>query len=421
MIEMLLTSSAVWIFIFPALSSRPFSVITHPTMKHFHLLVAFGLSCLLQGAENPTQAPSDVKGPPADATKSPSGLASKVLRKGTGTEHPSAEDEVEVHYCGWTTDGESFDNSYDSGASVTFPLHGVIPGWTEGIQLMVTGEKRRFWIPAKLAYGDNPGGGRPGGMLVFDVELFSIRKPPAPPEHLTKAPGDALVSPTGLASRVLQPGKGSGRPSVKDTAFVNIVGWNSQGQLIMNTGPSAIRLPLEQAPVEGWSEAIQQMVKGEKRRVWVPETLAGASNPKIPSGLLIFDIELVDFQAPIPAPEAPADVAAAPAGAQKSASGLSSRIVKEGSGKASPKADSMVTVHYSGWTTDGKLFDSTITRGEPATFIVQQARLWSEGLQLMVKGEKRRFWIPEKYQPSESTDGRPPGVLVFDIELLEIQ
>jgi FKBP-type peptidyl-prolyl cis-trans isomerase len=62
------------------------------------------------------------------------------------------------------------------GEPASFPLDGVIKGWTEGLQLMVVGEKRRFWIPADLAYGENPGGGRPGGMLVFDVELLEIAK-----------------------------------------------------------------------------------------------------------------------------------------------------------------------------------------------------------------------------------------------------
>ena len=82
---------------------------------------------------------------------------------------------VEVHYSGWTTKGELFDSSVARGESIAFPLNGVIKGWTEGVQLMVEGEKRRFWIPADLAYGENPGNGAPGGTLVFDVELLEIK------------------------------------------------------------------------------------------------------------------------------------------------------------------------------------------------------------------------------------------------------
>jgi peptidylprolyl isomerase len=119
-------------------------------------------------------APPDVAAAPADAQRTASGLASKVLTPGRGTRHPQATSRVEVHYTGWTTDGRMFDSSVTRGSPAQFPLNGVIRGWTEGVQLMVEGEKRRFWIPADLAYGDNPGGGRPGGMLVFDVELLRI-------------------------------------------------------------------------------------------------------------------------------------------------------------------------------------------------------------------------------------------------------
>ncbi len=85
--------------------------------------------------------------PPADAVKTGSGLASKVLAAGTGSSHPAATEEVLVHYTGWTTDGKMFDSSVARGEPISFPLNGVIKGWTEGVQLMVEGEKRRFWIP----------------------------------------------------------------------------------------------------------------------------------------------------------------------------------------------------------------------------------------------------------------------------------
>jgi FKBP-type peptidyl-prolyl cis-trans isomerase len=112
---------------------------------------------------------------PEDAKKTDSGLASKVLSEGKGDKKPTADDTVEVHYSGWTTDGELFDSSVARGEPISFPLNRVIKGWSEGVQLMVEGEKRRFWIPAELAYGENPGGGRPGGMLVFDIELLDIK------------------------------------------------------------------------------------------------------------------------------------------------------------------------------------------------------------------------------------------------------
>ena len=78
-----------------------------------------------------------------------------------------------VHYSGWTTDGKLFDSSVTRGKTISFPLKGVIAGWTEGLQLMVAGEKRRFWIPEELAYKGAPGA--PQGTLVFDVELISFQ------------------------------------------------------------------------------------------------------------------------------------------------------------------------------------------------------------------------------------------------------
>ena len=120
------------------------------------------------------EAPSDVAAAPSDATTTPSGLASRQLRAGTGTVHPTATDRVTVHYVGWTTDGQRFDSSVERGQPATFPLSGVIRGWTEGVQLMVEGERRRFWIPANLAYGENPRPGAPQGMHAFDIELIRI-------------------------------------------------------------------------------------------------------------------------------------------------------------------------------------------------------------------------------------------------------
>ncbi|GMV39907.1 MAG: hypothetical protein AMXMBFR64_16230 [Myxococcales bacterium] len=117
-------------------------------------------------------APADVAAPPADAERTPSGLASKVLTPGSGQRKPGPTSLVRVHYTGWTTDGRSFDSSVSRGQPAQFPLNRVIAGWTEGLQLMVEGEERRFWIPENLAYAGQAG--RPQGMLVFDVELIAI-------------------------------------------------------------------------------------------------------------------------------------------------------------------------------------------------------------------------------------------------------
>lgn len=120
---------------------------------------------------DPTTAPLDVAEPPAGANRGRDGLRFCILRPGSGQRRPTVDDRVRVHYTGWTTDGRMFDSSVTRGQPARFPLNGVIPGWTEGVQLMVEGEKRRFWIPGNLAYEGRPG---PQGTLVFDVELLRI-------------------------------------------------------------------------------------------------------------------------------------------------------------------------------------------------------------------------------------------------------
>jgi peptidylprolyl isomerase len=106
-----------------------------------------------------------------------SGLKYQILKKGTGTASPKATDTVKVHYHGTLLDGTVFDSSVQRGEPISFPLNGVIPGWTEGLQLMKVGDKFRFEIPANLAYGPNSPTPAipPNSTLVFEVELLGIQ------------------------------------------------------------------------------------------------------------------------------------------------------------------------------------------------------------------------------------------------------
>jgi FKBP-type peptidyl-prolyl cis-trans isomerase len=258
------------------------------------MIAALLLAALAAPSQATTQKaippPGDVSAPPADAVKTASGLATKVITPGNGKDRPAAADLVRVHYTGWKTDGSMFDSSVTKGKPAVFPVNRVIAGFSEGLQLMVPGEKRRLWIPESLAY---KGVREPKGMLVFDVELFDMPNRP------------------------------------------------------------------------------------------------------------------------------PADVKAAPGDAKKTASGLAYKVVTQGSGGQHPKSSSEVTVHYTGWTTDGKMFDSSVVRGQPATFKLDGVIPgWTEGLQLMVEGEKARFWIPEKL--AYKGQSPPYGMLVFDVELIQI-
>lgn len=367
-------------------------------------------------------APPDVAAPPADAIKAPDGLASKVLTPGTGTDHPSQNDSVKVNYTGWTTDGKMFDSSVAplqpgrKAEPLTLSLGRVIPGWTEGVQLMVVGEKRRFWIPQELAYKGKPGA--PAGMLVFDIELLDFTPGPKPPPDVAAAPADAVKTKDGLATKVMQKGTGTVHPQPNDGVVVNYSIWQPDGKLLdaSKEGQPAKR------PVtgfsDGWGEGVQLMVVGEKRTFWVPAALAvpaGHTNAQPADVTMV--VELVDI---LPGLKTPPDVKAPPPDAKVEKDGLATKVLAKGTGTVHPTRMQNVQVKYAGWTTDGKQFDSSYTRGEPATFGVGQVIPgWSEALQLMVEGEKRRIWIPEAlaYKGRPNT---PQGMLVFDVELLKI-
>lgn len=131
--------------------------------------------------------------------------------------------------------------------------------------------------------------------------------------------------------------------------------------------------------------------------------------------------KIVGVPASRPMPQPPVDVAAAPADAIRTASGLVSKVISPGDGNRRPGPDSVVSAHYTGWTTDGKAFDSSIVRGTPATFPLNRVFPgWTEGLMLMSVGETRRLWIPQELA-FNGAPGRPAGTLVFDVELLEIR
>ncbi len=257
------------------------------------------------------------------------------------------------------------------------------------------------------------------------VVAVMAQAPPAalktipPPPDVAAAPDDAVKTASGLASKMLAPGTGKERPASDDVVTVNYTGWTSDGNMfdssIARGRPSTFGLD---RVIPGWGEAVQLMVVGEKRRVWIPEALAYKGKEGRPKGLLVFEIELISFT---PSPtRAPVDVKAPPKDASYTVSGLAYKSLQPGTGTRHPRSSNTVTVHYTGWTTDGKRFDSSVVRGQPATFSLDKVIAgWTEGVQLMVEGQKMRFWIPEKiaYKGQQP----PYGTLVFDIELIKIQ
>mgnify|MGYP002883086273 CR=1 FL=1 len=253
----------------------------------------------------PPETPEDLTAPPADAVTTDSGLVYRSLQAGDGGASPSASSKVHVHYTGWMAEGgRLFDSSVVRDEPISFGLDQVIPGWTEGLQLMTAGERARLWIPGNLAYGDEPsGGGRPHGTLVFDVELLSFTTPPPPPEapeDLKSPPADAITTDSGLVYRVLQEGTSDASPVASSSVEVHYTGWMvSNGEMFDSSvvRDETITFALSQV-IPGWTEGLQLMKTGEKARFWIPGDLAygdSPSRPGFPYGTLVFDVELISF------------------------------------------------------------------------------------------------------------------------------
>lgn len=159
------------------------------------------------------------------------------------------------------------------------------------------------------------------------------------------------------------------------------------------------------------------------RRLWALLLLAGIPLMALGCGDVAPGMELdpdaaVDGQIP-----PPPNVEAPPANVETSESGLAWLVLEPGDGETSPTPEDMVRVHYTGWQTDGSMFDSSVMRGEPSEFPAGGLIPgWVEGLQLMTEGEVRRFWIPADlaYGDPASRPGAPAGMLVFDVQLIEV-
>ena len=374
-------------------------------------------------------APEDVAAAPAEAEKTASGLASKVIKAGTGKEMPSAEDTVTVHYSGWETSGKMFDSSLKRGEPASFPLNRVIKGWTEGLQLMVVGEKRRFWIPADLAYGDKPSRpGGPSGTLCFDVELLKIKKAPKipeVPENVAAVPADAVKTASGLASKVLKKGTGTEMPKITDKVTVHYSGWDKTGKMfdssVMRGEPTS--LPLD-GVIKGWTEGLQLMVVGEKRRFWIPADLAYgevAQQPGAPAGMLCFDVELLDFKPAPLMPKAPANLGTIPENAVESEGGVKSLVLTTGEGELA-KAEDTILVNYTGWDKAGKVIETSVQSGDAVPIpLSRMSPAFSAGLQLMKAGETRQFWIPAKHVLGDDPQpGAPEGPFCYQFEFIKV-
>src|SRR5687768_7878171 len=230
---------------------------------------------------------------------------------------------------------------------------------------------------------------------------------PETPADLDNPPANATRTAEGLVWYTLTPGSGDQKPKGDDYVKVRYAIFKEDGMVLDYTPTALASVMSLERMMPGWRDVVSGMTIGQKTRIWLPSELSGG---KMPDGaMFVIDTELVDI---IKGPKTPSDLENPPEDATRSKSGLVSMMIREGNGDY-PTRRSKVVVNYSGWTTDGRLFDSTILRGLPAEFRVSDVIAgWTEGLQLMQEGETRRFWVPSKLAYAKDPS-KPQGTLVF--------
>lgn len=239
----------------------------------------------------------DWRTPPAEATRTASGLVTLVLEPGSGTAHPDANDLVSVRYVGRTLDGKEFQNAWGEGVEPrAFLLARVFPGWREAIGLMVQGEKRRAWIPAELApkYRAEGPMGQP---VVFDIELVGLIPVPDPPPTGVSPPADGERLSSGGVTVRISAGFGDAHPVPSSVVLLHYIVWTADGQLF-DTSYTRMRptlFPLS-ALGAGLTGCVREMVEGEARFCWLPNGFAPGEWPRDPKGPVVLYLFLDRIQ-----------------------------------------------------------------------------------------------------------------------------
>ncbi len=394
-------------------------------MRH---LLPILLLALVACGEDPAPAPPAP--PPGDWTAvTKSGIRYKVLVAGQEGDPAQSGDEVTVHYVGTFPGGRKFDSSRDRGEPFRFKLGArqVIAGWDEVVALMTEGAKWNVHIPWKLAYGEAGRGGiPPKADLQFEIELLGVKRGVPLPKFREGNKAAQKRTESGLVYEEIR--KGSGDPPRKDQGVsLRFAFWSTEGHLVFcsemagqHLAGACSNVTIGPLPLPWLREAPQLMAPGAVMRFEVPASLGwgdkqvDASLP--PGATTVWELELLKVN------DIPPFAMSDPEKTTTTASGLKIETLKEGAGNA-PRASDTVTVNYTGWLTDGTLFDSGHGRGEPTTFPLGGVIAgWTEGLQLMKVGGSARLTIPGHlaYGPRGQGEIPPNATLVFVIELLKI-
>lgn len=392
-----------------------------PSLRRSAFVLAAFFATTVLPAQDPAPAPAPAPAPQGgipeckDMQKTPSGLEYGFLQKGKEGPTPRPDDTVEVHYTGWLTDGTKFDSSRDRGQPASFGVTQVIKGWTEGLQLMTVGARCKFVIPGDIAYG--PAGRPPkipaNATLVFDVELLKIVRMPTMPA--TKADAQKTL-PSGVKWEIVKPGEGD-PVGASDGVALRFAYWRPTGELLDCSEKQRdlrIKGAVSALPLAFLGELAAQCKPGTVLRAEVPaELYSGGGGPTV------WEIEMADVYRG----KVPTFRELDRAKIVTTQSGLQYEVIASGEGE-SPKATDKVTCHYTGWLTDGTLFDSSHARDETIEFPLNRVIAgWTEGVQLMKPGGKFLFSIPGEI--AYGSRGSPPKIpanatLIFLVELKSV-
>jgi FKBP-type peptidyl-prolyl cis-trans isomerase len=369
------------------------------------------------------EAPLDIKNPPADAVRTPSGLIMKTLVANAQGQAPKRNDTVMIKYTGWRQlTGETFFSNKAADQPMPLNLATTAAGFTEGMQLVKKGERAMLWLPPNIGLKEPPKDGQ-AETLVYEVEVVDIVEAPAIPPDVAQPPTTAKQTKTGIKYVELRPGTGKDKAGPADEVTFNYTAWSAEGRMLETTEMK--KRPVKSPPYRQpppFEDILTSMTGGQRVRFWVDAEKMKKPQPGPAQGQLCYEVDLVTIEkSKNPPPPTPGDVANPPGDAKKSAKGVFYKVLKTGKGGPKPTPNDSVRVHYTGWTTDGRMFDSSVIKGEPAEFNLRGVIAgWTEGIPLMSVGDRFRFWVPDTMAYKGQPD-RPQGMLVFDVELIEIK
>lgn len=385
-----------------------------------------------------------------------SGLQYQVIKEGTG-EQPSAKSKVVTHYTGTLIDGKVFDSSIERNEPAAFTLNQVIKGWQEGLQLMKVGARYRLFIPPSLAYGEGgPAAIPPNSVLIFDVELLDIKQPEQMPPKSSMSYSYGYLTGKSLAKFNFSPEESDPKMFLKgfmegfkaDPAVLseaeNILTARTKAEepssdpamakrIAYAIGISSsssvaqqLQVPIEDFDLNALGVGFSESVKGEESRLEdqaMNEALQTYFEPKqraLAEAQEKADAAVVEINKAKGAAFLAENTNRA--GIVTMKSGLQYEVIQEGNGPK-PTVDDLVTTHYHGTLIDGTVFDSSVDRGTPVSFPLNNViDGWQQGIPLMKVGAKYKFYIPAELAYGNRSVGKVPAgaTLIFEVELLKI-